>query len=253
MPDMLQTVRDLCLWFPEAVEQLSHGSPNFKVRGKSFASYVVNHHGDGRVALWLHAAPARQSGLVAADPLNLFVPPYVGSRGWIGARLDRGLSWPRAAELVRDAYAGVAPGMLVAQIGALPKVRGPARPPAREEVDPFEAPRGLEILAMLRAITRDLPEVSEKRQFGCPVWQAGRKTFAWARHDQAKLTLCFWVGVDAQGLLCADGRFHVPPYLGARGWIALDVTRDAHPREIEGLALASYRHFALERMRRLLP
>jgi hypothetical protein len=53
--------------------------------------------------------------------------------------------------------------------------------------------------------------------------------------------------------MCADERFYVPAYLGARGWIALDVTRRADRREIAALALASYRHFALERMRRLLP
>jgi hypothetical protein len=253
MSDMLTMVRALCLWLPEAVEQLSHGSPNFKVRGKSFASFVVNHHGDGRVALWLHAKPAQQAALVDADPEHLFVPPYVGSRGWIGARLDRGLSWRRAAELVRDAYAGVAPPPLVALIGDLPEVQGASRPPAPEELDPFETPRGQKILAMIRAICGEFPEVRETRQFGCPVWQAGKKTFAWARHDSGKLTLCFWVGVDAQGLMCADERFYVPAYLGARGWIALDVTRRADRREIAALALASYRHFALERMRRLLP
>ena len=132
MSDMLTMVRALCLWLPEAVEQLSHGSPNFKVRGKSFASFVVNHHGDGRVALWLHAKPAQQAALVDADPEHLFVPPYVGSRGWSGARLDRGLSWRRAAELVRDAYAGVAPPHLVALIGDLPEVQGASRPPAPE-------------------------------------------------------------------------------------------------------------------------
>jgi hypothetical protein len=52
--DIHQAVRDVCLWLPEAEEFLSHGSPNFRVRGKTFASYVVNHHGDGRVALWLN-------------------------------------------------------------------------------------------------------------------------------------------------------------------------------------------------------
>jgi len=48
-----RAVRDVCLWLPEAEEFLSHGSPNFRVRGKTFATYVVNHHGDGRVALEL--------------------------------------------------------------------------------------------------------------------------------------------------------------------------------------------------------
>jgi len=46
-------VRGVCLWLPEAEEFMSHGSPNFRVRGKTFASFVVNHHGDGRIPLWL--------------------------------------------------------------------------------------------------------------------------------------------------------------------------------------------------------
>ena len=54
--DIHRAVRDVCLWLPEAEEFLSHGSPNFRVRGKTFVTYVVNHHGDGRVALWLNAA-----------------------------------------------------------------------------------------------------------------------------------------------------------------------------------------------------
>jgi hypothetical protein len=38
--DIHQAVREVCLWLPEAEEYLSHGSPNFKVRGKTFATYV---------------------------------------------------------------------------------------------------------------------------------------------------------------------------------------------------------------------
>jgi len=53
--DINQAVREVCLWPPEAAEVISHGSPDFRVRGKTFATYVVNHHGDGRVALWLNA------------------------------------------------------------------------------------------------------------------------------------------------------------------------------------------------------
>jgi len=62
-----RVVRDVCLWLPEAEEFLSHGSPNFRVRGKTFATYVVNHHGDGRVALWLNAVRGAQESWVGAD------------------------------------------------------------------------------------------------------------------------------------------------------------------------------------------
>ena len=95
--DINQAVREVCLWFPEAEEFLSHGSPNFRVRGKTFAAYTVNHHGDGRVALWLNAPRGAQEMHVSAEPRHFFVPPYVGPRGWLGVHLDKGLSWKRIA------------------------------------------------------------------------------------------------------------------------------------------------------------
>jgi len=40
--------------------------------------------------------------------------PYVGHRGWIGVRLDRGLEWERIAGVIEEAYISVAPSRLVA-------------------------------------------------------------------------------------------------------------------------------------------
>src|SRR6185295_7652846 len=78
--DINQAVREVCLWFPESAEVLSHGSPDFRVRGKTFATYVVNHHGDGRVALWLNAPAGAQELYTKEEPKHFFVPPYVGPR-----------------------------------------------------------------------------------------------------------------------------------------------------------------------------
>lgn len=47
------------------------------------------------------------------DPERFFVPPYVGHRGWLGVRLDRGLHWDELAGIAEDAYAEVAPRGLV--------------------------------------------------------------------------------------------------------------------------------------------
>jgi hypothetical protein len=52
--------------------------------------------------------------LVDADGERFFVPPYVGHRGWLGVRLDRGIDWDEVAGIVEDAYAEVAPARLVA-------------------------------------------------------------------------------------------------------------------------------------------
>jgi hypothetical protein len=54
-----------------------------------------------------------QQMLVEADPERFFRPPYVGHRGWLGLRLDRGLDWEEIAGIVEDAYAEIAPPKLV--------------------------------------------------------------------------------------------------------------------------------------------
>ena len=246
--DIHQAVREICLSFPEAEEVPSHGSPNFRVRGKTFATYVVNHHGDGRVALWLNAPAGAQSHYTDAEPKHFFVPPYVGPRGWLGVNLDQGISWKRVATLVREAYEKVAPARFSAVIGKTIEIRPPKAGLTPSQLDPMRAPRAQTVLKALRKICLSWPETSERKQFGAPVWYAGKKTFACAYSRDQVLKLSFWVGVEGQGLLTNDQRFQIPPYMGHNGWIALDVTKDCDWDEIRALAFDSYRHFALKRM-----
>jgi hypothetical protein len=110
----LARIRKLCLALPETSERLSHGAPTFFVRvKKAFLMVLTNHHGDGRFAIWCAAPEGLQAMLVEADTERFFVPPYVGHRGWLGVRLDRGLDWDELAGIVEDAYADVAPPKLV--------------------------------------------------------------------------------------------------------------------------------------------
>ena len=112
--EVLERIRKICLAFPETSERLSHGAPTFFIRGKrAFLMLLTNHHGDGRFAIWCAAPDGVQQLLTDADPEKFFVPPYVGHRGWLGVRLDRGLDWHELAGIVEDAYADVAPPKLV--------------------------------------------------------------------------------------------------------------------------------------------
>jgi len=246
--DVHRAVREACLWLPEAEEYLSHGSPNFRVRGRGFASYVINHHGDGRVALWLAAPSGAQEHFDAADSRRFFIPPYVGTRGWLGVQLDKGLAWRVIAGLVRDAYLKVAPMLLQSQVGTPPRIAAPTRSLRPGTVDPMLSPRGKALLKIVRSICLPLPESREVSQFGAPVWQAGKKTFFWLRCADRRFAVYFWVGVDQQNLFLADPRFHVPAYMGHNGWMALDVTDGCDTREVAELALRSYRRLALKRM-----
>jgi hypothetical protein len=119
---MLERLRQVCLALPETSERLSHGAPTFFVRGKrAFLMVLTDHHGDGRFAIWCAAPPEMQGMLVEADPERFFVPPYVGHRGWLGVRLDRGVDWNELAGIAEDAYAEVAPRRLVeAALGGRP-------------------------------------------------------------------------------------------------------------------------------------
>jgi hypothetical protein len=110
----LKRIREICLALPATSERLSHGAPTFFVRGKrAFLMVLTNHHGDGRFAIWCAAADGMQRMLVDADPERFFVPPYVGHRGWLGVRLDRGIDWDELTGIIEDAYAEVAPAKLI--------------------------------------------------------------------------------------------------------------------------------------------
>jgi hypothetical protein len=110
----LARLREICLALPETSERLSHGAPTFFVRGKrAFLMVLTDHHGDGRFAIWCAAPDGMQKMLVDADPDRFFVPPYVGHRGWLGARLDGELNWDELTGIAEDAYAEVAPARLV--------------------------------------------------------------------------------------------------------------------------------------------
>lgn len=111
---IVEAVREICLALPEVIERPSHGAPTFFVQGKrSFATVWDDHHGDGRLALICPAPDGMQAALVETDPERFYVPAYVGHRGWIGVRLDRGFDRDEIAGFVEDAYAEVAPPRLL--------------------------------------------------------------------------------------------------------------------------------------------
>ena len=84
-----ERARRICMALPEVEEKAAWSAPTFRVKGKMFAMYLNNHHGDGRIALWLKAPTGVQEMLVEAAPEKFFIPPYQGPFGWIGIHLDR--------------------------------------------------------------------------------------------------------------------------------------------------------------------
>jgi hypothetical protein len=90
----------------------------FRVRRRTFAFYLNDHHGDCKVALCFKAPLGEQEALVGLAPERFYVPAYLGSKGWVSLRLDRRrVNWPEVGELLREAYRGVAPKSLAALLG----------------------------------------------------------------------------------------------------------------------------------------
>jgi hypothetical protein len=114
-PPHLDRVRRICLALPEATEKEAWRAPTFRVRKRMFASYALNHHNDGRVAMWCHAPEGLQQALVAAEPEKFFRPPYLGPSGWIGLNLDQ-LDDGELETFARQAYCMVAPQKLQKQL-----------------------------------------------------------------------------------------------------------------------------------------
>jgi hypothetical protein len=113
--DALVQVRRLCASLPEVTERPSHGAPTFFVGGKkTLAMFHDDHHGDGRLALWVPAPPGVQQQLVETEPERFFRPPYVGHRGWLGVRLDVDVDWDEVDSILREGYLLVAPKRLAA-------------------------------------------------------------------------------------------------------------------------------------------
>jgi predicted DNA-binding protein (MmcQ/YjbR family) len=117
--DHLERLRAICLRFPEAVEAGGVGSPTFKVRGKIFAMRHSLHEVQ-RWSLWFKAPPGVQQLVAGDDAARFFVPPYVGSKGWIGAYLDVEQDWDELADFVEESYRMTAPKRLVAQLDQPP-------------------------------------------------------------------------------------------------------------------------------------
>ncbi len=250
--DISEAVREICLCLPQAEEVPSRGSPDFRVKGKTFATYIVNHHGDGRVCMWLNSPAGAQELYVEMEGEYYFVPPYVGPRGWLGVELDKGLSWQTIAQRVREAYEHIAPAALCDAIGATIEIVPPDKMLDPVEIDPFQRPRAKEIVPRLAELCLSLPETSQTTQFGNPVWKAGKKTFVTTHYWHQHLAFSFWVGGEQQAMLTYDDRYSIPAYTGHNGWIELNVEDDVNWTEVEELVLSSYRHFALKRMLRAL-
>lgn len=111
-------VTKICLALPEASRELTGDHAAFKVRKKIFGYFLNSHHGDEIVSVCVKLPPGDNSRLAALDP-RCYLPAYIGSKGWMGLRLDVGkVDWEEVADFVGGSYRLVAPRRLVTLITA---------------------------------------------------------------------------------------------------------------------------------------
>ncbi|MEP7356592.1 MAG: MmcQ/YjbR family DNA-binding protein [Anaerolineales bacterium] len=91
----------------------------FRVRGKTFAYFQNDHHGDGIVSILVKAAPGDQDFLVRLDPERYYANGPLANKGWVALRLDvEPVDWGQVEKLLRAAYRLTAPKRLAAGLGA---------------------------------------------------------------------------------------------------------------------------------------
>lgn len=113
----LSLLSDICLALPEATCERQGDHASFRVRKKVFAYFLDNHHGDGIVSVCGKTLPGDNKVLVESDAAKFYLPAYIGPRGWVGLRLDRGeVDWDEVRELVTGSYLQTAPKTLTARV-----------------------------------------------------------------------------------------------------------------------------------------
>ena len=110
-------VSKICLSLPHATRELKGSHAAFRAGGKIFAYYLHDHHGDGIESICCKVPPGENTALVTAQPERFYLPAYIGPRGWVALRLDRGkIGWEEAGELLRHSYRSTVPKRMAAQV-----------------------------------------------------------------------------------------------------------------------------------------
>ena len=99
----------------------------------------------------------------------------------------------------------------------------------------------------VRALALALPETNERLSHGMPTFFIRDKKTLCHFHDDhhGDGRLCIWTpappGVQDEVVRLEPERFFVPPYVGHRGWIGVNLDVDPDWEEIAGILADAYR------------
>jgi len=112
--EILEKLSEICVALPEVERRDVNDHADYRVRGKVFAYFLNNHHGDNIVSVCCKSALGENVDRASREPERFYLPPYIGPRGWFGLRLDgEAIDWSEVRNLVELSYRLVAPKRLV--------------------------------------------------------------------------------------------------------------------------------------------
>ena len=109
-----KAVQQLCLAFPETEELISHGMPNYRVRGGKVFARAHCYQERWQVGFWVgvHAQL-----LMTEDP-RYTIPPYMGHNGWIALDASKKLNERELQSLALESYGHFALKKMLAKLPA---------------------------------------------------------------------------------------------------------------------------------------
>ena len=126
----LEWLRQLCLSFPGATEQIQWGSDLlFKVGGKMFAVTPLE---PARVCLSFKASPENFADLIERP--HIIPAPYLARAQWVALEIRDALPYDELARLLRDSYDLVAAKLPKKIRESLSSPKPPARKPTRKRM-----------------------------------------------------------------------------------------------------------------------
>ena len=84
----LTRLTEIALALPETARHTYGSHAQFRVRKKTYAYFLDDHHGDGIVAVTCKVLPGDNKALAEAQPARFYLPAYIASKGWVALRLD---------------------------------------------------------------------------------------------------------------------------------------------------------------------
>ena len=113
----LKRITALCAALPEVTRALRGDHAEFRVRGKVFAYFLNNHHGDGIVSVCCRSELGENVDRARSQPERFYLPAYIGARGWFGLRLDKGgIDWREVENILQLSCCLAAPRTLAAVV-----------------------------------------------------------------------------------------------------------------------------------------